>query len=399
MVLGWSAAMSVFFFFLGLLQCVIIWFLGKMGLNLNLRGRRERERADHGPGQAWPACAVIIPVSGLHAATEAALASLLTQDYPDYTLYLVTADDADPACGLIARLLAQDARVRHVVSGLATENGQKNHSQLAGVASAGDSADIYVFCDSTHVARPDFLRCLTLPIVAGEAEFTTGYHEVEPGDQGIITLAYAVSVLFMRFAQAIPAFTQPWGGAMAMSWTAYERYSVGGLWQSTVVDDCSLGALLARRKAHIRLCAGALLRTWASRHAFPVWRAWMERQILVLKFCMPGQWLGLGCFCLLMLAPPVWFLATCLCGLLGFGPDTGPFLALCWLCCLWLAIGGWRVFVAKTPDTGRWIAGFFLAVFMFAIVYLRTAFKQALVWRNITYKVGAGGVVKGITRL
>ena len=34
----------------------------------------------------------------------------------------------------------------------------------------------------------------------------------------------------MRLLQGLSAFTQPWGGAMAMTRAAFERYGVARLW-------------------------------------------------------------------------------------------------------------------------------------------------------------------------
>lgn len=390
--------MILFFFLLGLFQASVIWFLGKAGDRLAARGRAEREQARFLPPDGWPACAVIVPVAGLHADTEAALRSLAEQNYPAFRLYLVTASLDDPASGLISLLQRQYDCVEHVVAGHAEARGQKNHNLLAGIGRAGASVAIYVFCDSTHIAHEDFLRCLIGPIARHEAAFTTGYHIVEPRDQRIVTLAYAQSVLFMHFMQSMPALTQPWGGAMAMSRNAFERYHVAALWDSNVVDDCSLGALLAREGANVRLCAGATLRTFAADHAMPIWRAWLARQILFLKFCMRGEWLSLGFVCALLLLPLIWGFFACLLGVLGRGGGTAPFLALCWFCVIGWTIGSWRRFLQSSPAISRWIAAFFCACLVFPIVWLGTLGTRSLLWNNILYRVGKGGRVEGMER-
>lgn len=73
----------------------------------------------------------------------------------------------------------------------------------------------------------------------------------------------------MRYLQAMSAFTQLWGGAMAMTREAYAKYGVAQLWLENVVDDCSLTALLQVRGAKVRLCPGALLHTDAVNHPRP----------------------------------------------------------------------------------------------------------------------------------
>lgn len=390
--------MTVFFFFLGLAQCCLLWFLGRVGLTLAARAQRDRALARATPAGGWPPCALIVPVAGAHPAMEAALRSLAEQNYPDYTLYLVIATDSDPAASLVARLAREYARVAPVVAGLASGCGQKNRNQLAGVKAAGDLVEIYAFSDSTHIAETDFLRCLAGPIARNEAAFTSGYHEVEPGDQGIVSLAYALCVLFMRFMQGLPSLAQPWGGAMAMSRRAWHAAEVGALWADNVVDDCSLGAMLQKDGIPVRVCPGAILRTIAVNHPFAVWRAWLERQILFLKFCMPGQWLLLGCVCFLLLGPLVWGVWACVEGIFGEGGGTGPFLALCFFCLLAWALGSWRRFLPATPPLSRWLAAFFCASSMFGVAYMGTLFAHTILWHNIVYRVGKNGKVLGMER-
>lgn len=390
--------MTVFLFLTGLLQCVFIWFLGRTGARLAVRTSQDRELARFEPPAGWPSCALIVPVAGSHPQMEAALRSLAMQDYPYLTLCLATASSDEPAAFLVQRLQLEFANVIHVVAGRANSCGQKNHNILAAIDRIGAQADVYAFSDSTHLAAPDFLRCLVGPIARKEAAFTAGYHQVEPQDSKPVTLGYTLSVLFMRFMQAVPGLTQPWGGAMAMTRAAYTTANVAELWSKNVVDDCSLAALLKEIGIKVRLCPGALLRTIAASHQLTVWRAWLERQILFLKFCMPSQWLGLGLVGAFMAIPPAWFLWTCLRGLLGVGGGTGPFLALCWLMGLWYAIGSWRQFVKPIPDISRWLIGFFVASFMFAYVYIVTAAAKTLLWNGILYQVGPGGVVAGMER-
>lgn len=390
--------MTVFWFILGLFQCFFIWILGRCGKGLADRAVREQKLSEDIPPVGWPPCAIIVPVAGTHPNMGNALRSLAEQDYPDFLLCLVTASETDPACAIIRKLQAEYSNIAHVVAGFSHNCGQKNFNQLAGVNFVGERAPIYAFCDSTHIARPDFLRCLVGPICRGEAGFTTGYHTVEPQDQNIVSLAYALSVLFMRFMQGLPALAQPWGGAMAMSRHAWRHYNVAALWSTNVVDDCSLAALLQREGAHVRLCPGALLRTTVTSHPLTVWRAWLERQILFLKFCIPSQWLALGFFCAIMTIPPLWFLLACGRGLIGLGGGMAPFLSLSWLCALWYALANWRNFLPNPVAISRWLTAFFCASFMFAIVYISTIFNHTLIWHNVIYSVGKDGHVLRLER-
>lgn len=390
--------MSVFFFMLGIFECALLWYLGRIGQKIEDGATLEHELVKGVPAAGWPPCALIVPVAGAHPNMEAALRSLAEQDYPAFTLYLVTASGNDPACVLINRLSREYPNIEHIIAGLAEKCGQKNKNLLAGVEACQERAEIYAFCDSTHIAETDFLRCLVMPIAKNEIAFTTGYHEVEPKDQGIVSLSYALCVMFMRFMQSVPKLAEPWGGAMAMSKRAWHTAEVAQLWEDNVVDDCSLAAMLQKDGIPVRLCPGALLRTFTINHPFTVWRAWLERQILFLKFCIPVQWGLLGFISLLLFLPVAWGLWACAEGILGDGGGMAPFLALCFFCALAWALGSWRAFFPAPPPLGRWLVAFICASFMFVVVYANTLFAHTLLWQNIIYRVGKGGKVLGMER-
>lgn len=372
-------------------QCLLLWALWREGRSVVL----DLEPEGPGPaaGEPLPKVAMIIPVAGTSPLTAPALRSLLRQDYPDLLPVLVTATADDPAVALIEVLREEFPQVRHVIAGPARGCGQKNRNLLQGVAAVGDAADIYVFCDSTHEARPDFLRRLTRPVAEGESAFATGYHYVDAADDAPVTLAYQLSVLLMRLLQAVAVFTQPWGGALAISRRVFEHQGIAAYWRDKVVDDCSLAALLLRRRLAVTLCAGAVLRTPACGHRLPVWRAWMDRQILFLKFCVPGQWLLLGLFALVMIMPAVVSALGVLGGLAGLVSGRALIFGAIHLTVLAAVILGWRELLPRPTPARAWLAGFFLAVSMLFRVYLRTIPARSILWHGKVYRVGRDGRV------
>lgn len=403
------------------------------------------------PGtSAWPMhaplAAMIIPAAGAHPAMPDALRSLLRQDYPRLRTVLVTATAEEPAAALGRQLQEEFPALELVVAGYAAAHkgqgcGQKNHNTLAalayierGSAPARTNAcapvctdastaplpgappvalskaspqslpnslpDIYLFADSTHLARPDFARQLLWPIVAGEAAFTTGYHNVLAADAKPVTLGYQVSVLLMRFLQAVAVFTQPWGGAMAMTRQVFERHGIAEFWRHNVVDDCSLAGMLIKRRLHVQLCPHAMLSTTIGDHKLPVWRGWMDRQVLFLKFCVPGQWWLLGLFAALMCLPTLGSVSLLLGGATHM--VKAPWLVLvaaAHLAVLSSVVLGWRELVNGAPAPWRWLAGFGLGVGMFTFVYVQSIRATGLLWHGIWYRVGKGGRVEDMRRL
>ncbi|WP_288908626.1 glycosyltransferase family 2 protein [uncultured Desulfovibrio sp.] len=379
-------------------QCALLFILARTGEALPRRAREEAAAAAAMPDAQWPAAALIVPVAGADPRMEGALRSLLTQDYPGLAPVLVTATESEPAAELVTRLCKDFPATRHVVAGPAQGCGQKNHNLLAGVDAVGPAAEVYLFCDSTHQAAPDLARQLAGPLVRGEAAFTTGYHEVDPGDSQTATLGYAFCVMLMRLLQAMGAFTQLWGGAMGMSRAAFKKYGVRSLWSETVVDDCSLTALLQVRGAGVRLCPGALLRTEAANHPPHVWRAWMDRQVLFLKFCMPGQWLLLGLLAVMTAVPVLGAVLSLLGWLLHLGGGAGVLLTLFWLAATAGALYLWRALLPRPVSLLRWLWAYGRSVCLFARVYAASVGATGIAWRGIRYVVGRGGVVRETSR-
>ena len=386
--------MTCFLLVGGLAQCLLLLWL--------LRTGRRLDRAAHLPApwrHRWPSAALIVPAAGEHPMMEAALRSLLQQDYPGLLPIFVTATAEEPAARLVRALRKEFPVLRHVVAGSADGCGQKNHNSLAGVAAAGDAVDLLLFCDSTHLARTDFARHLAVPVADGLSDFSTGYHTVRPRDGSLVTLAYAFCVQLMRCLQGLtPSFTQPWGGAMCMRRAAFDHLGLRHFWRENVVDDCSLAGLLKARGRRVILSPGALLSTEAERHPFSVWHAWMARQILFLKFCVPRQWALLGLLPLMMILPPLLALWAVAGMALGQVSATAGLLGVALAAGLIFLLHGWHCQIGAPGSLWRWLAAFALSVAVFAETYLRTLPARGILWHGIWYRVGRGGRVLDVRR-
>jgi hypothetical protein len=187
-------------------------------------------------------------------------------------------------------LLARHPHSRHIVSGPAAGCSQKNHNILAGVGALDDSVEILVFCDSTHQARPNFLRDLIHPLVTGAASLTSGFHRIVPGDARVPTLGMLQTVLTLHLLHGFAAIALPWGGATALLRSAFHAYGIAGVLRQNVLDDFPLGQRLLRFGIRTVPVATAILDThlagqtqrwwcgcwpgpfcWRS---WPVWGAW-----------------------------------------------------------------------------------------------------------------------------
>jgi hypothetical protein len=327
---------------------------------------------------------------------EAALESLLSQPYPNYETVLITRDLEDPATPLVRALLAHHPHSRHIVSGPAAGCSQKNHNILAGVGALDDSVEILVFCDSTHQARPNFLRELIHPLVTGAASLTSGFHRIIPGDARVPTLGMLQTVLTLHLLHGFAAIALPWGGATAMLRSVFHNGGIAGVLGTNVLDDFPLGLRLLRFGIRTAPVATAILDTPLAGQTMTGWSTWLTRQMLYAKYIMPGAWLAAS-LAVWVLAGPI--LLAVLAGLGGVVGLVDPPLALISLGFLLTltAIGAWcRTLVPHPVPLGPWLLAFYANIFMACRCYIKTWHTDTIAWRGISYRVTWGGRVREI---
>lgn len=371
---------------------VLLWLLGHTHV-LGGRGSESRP-AD------MPKAALIVPMTGNAPGMRECLRSLLDQDYGNFEAWFVTADDKDPAAELARELCAQYPRARWIESGYATRSSQKNHAILAALGRVSADVAVFAFCDSSHKADRRFLGNLIAPIARGEADLAGGFHKVVPLDGAVGTIGMLVTCLALHLMQPIRLITQPWGGAMAISRKAFLEHDIETLWSTNIVDDFSLGPYLHTQKPKVVTypVASACLSTPIRGRSVAAWDAWLTRQLLYLKFCIPPGWIGATLAVFVLSAPPI--LAACLlggwalglasgCAALGAGAYLAGFLGLGLV---------FRRLSPRPVPVLAWLRGYYVTFCMLAWCFGRTFFTNTMRWRGIAYKVAWGGKVREVIR-
>ena len=362
----------------------------RSGLDNPYRGLKRLEKE--------PSAALIVPVTGDTPAVRAGLRSLLAQDYPNLRYVFCVADETDPATSVVRSLIKcrQDARL--VIAGQAEHCGQKNHNLLAGVASVGDGPEIFVFCDSTHLARPDLSRLLIAPLADGRAVISGGFHRVVPLDSGIGTLGMQDVCLALHCMQPVRAITQPWGGAMAVTRDVFEKHAVGAVWAENIVDDFSMGPHLVKHGIRCFAVADACLETPLKGVSIGQWLDWYTRQLLYLKFCTPEMWLGAIVPIWLFGAAPLMAIGGLAAWLVGLASSWWLVWGLVYLA-VYVGVGlRFRTLSPRPVGAVAWSLGF-LATFLGSVwCYVRTWTTFTMSWRGISYKVTWRGRVTQVIR-
>jgi hypothetical protein len=346
-----------------------------------------------------PPVAVMVPVTGRNDDTEAALRSLLEQDYPSLTVYLAVCGAADPARAPVLELAARYAHARFVDAPAAVRSGQKNQNLLSCLEAVAPHTAVYVFCDADHRAKPDFIRKLVHPILLGRADCCAGYRRSRLYTKEATTVAFHAINRFMLFLQSLPVFTQPWGGATAVRAAIFNTLDIAGLWRRTVVDDSSLAGLLGKKGIPVLFRPDALLESSARSVTRKNLDEWLFRQLFYPRFYTFGVWLFIG-FCL------IWFAAVCAACLhvffrAAYAADVPrlPLLgALVFACGLALFQECLRRRVAPDCRRGLWLRGLTTAIRAVYGNYLRSVSGRSMVWRGIRYILGADGRVLTVER-
>ena len=345
---------------------------------------------------AYPRAALIVPLTGNSPEMETALDSLLSQSYPNYETVLVTRDLEDPATPLVRALLSRHPQSRHIVSGPAAGCSQKNHNILAGVGALDDSVEILVFCDSTHQARPDFLRELLYPLVTGAASLTSGFHRIVPGDARVPTLGMLQTVLTLHLLHGFAFIALPWGGATAMLRSVFHDYGIAGVLGQNVLDDFPLGQRLLRFGIRTVPVATAILETHLTSQTLRGWNTWLTRQLLYLKYCLPSIWLASALVVWVLAGPILMAVLSGLGGVVGLAPPPLALISLGFLLTL-TAIGAWcRTLIPHPAPLGPWLLAFYTNIFMACWCYIQTWRPGTIAWQGISYRVTWGGRVQKI---
>lgn len=220
-----------------------------------LRTQRHLDRlpdvaADPPPG-GWPRLSVVVPCRDEAPHVEAAVRSLLSQDYPELEVVAVDDRSADGTGEILDRLAAGDRRlaVVHVASLPAGWLG-KNHACHQGAT--GSAGRWLLFTDGDVVYAPGALRravayaerhrlghLVALPRLLAHGPFERGFVAA------FATLAYAV---FRPWELRRPG-TAAFIGVGAFNLVSRDAWLAAGGHQRLrleVVDDVKLGVLLRR---------------------------------------------------------------------------------------------------------------------------------------------------------
>ncbi|MBX7187297.1 MAG: glycosyltransferase [Vicinamibacteria bacterium] len=214
-----------------------------------VRTRREVEPTN-GP---WPRAAILMTLRGADPSLGATLRSLLTQDYPQYHIYIALDRPDDPARNAVEEALLEGAgrvsvsirepnTVRCTLACAAS-------SQL--LRSLDDSCGVVVITDGDTQHDPGWLKRLVGPLADPKVGIVSGQSWFEPSEDrfaALVRSAWYAGALVVATARGYPC-----GASMAIRLSDAKRARLAERWQQAAVADGAARAAICELGLEVRI--------------------------------------------------------------------------------------------------------------------------------------------------
>jgi cellulose synthase/poly-beta-1,6-N-acetylglucosamine synthase-like glycosyltransferase len=290
--------MTLFYFFAALLLLQTLISL-RGGVRYLRYFRRELSAAPR--PDFTPHASIIVPCRGLDQHLHENLDAICAQSYPTFEIIFVVDSPNDPALEVVERVRSVQRgssgslSTRVLVSGKAKECGQKVHNLIAGVGTANERSEVFVFVDTDARPRPDWLRSLIAPLADERTGAATGYRWFIPSAE--LTSHHKLAshlraVWNASIASALGANPRSnfcWGGSTAIRRATFTELDMLKRWRGTLSDDFALTRALQNAQLPIHFVPRCLTATPED----CTWRELFEfttRQLKITRVYAPRLW-------------------------------------------------------------------------------------------------------------
>jgi len=283
--------MLLFYFFAGVAICLgVLSVRGGLRFNSYVRQELARPRVDY-----TPFVSLIAPFRGLDQGLRENFLALVNQDYPAYELIFVTGRADDPALAIVEEVRARVGMsgcvaTRLVVSGEATDSGQKVHNLMAAVRDLDDQTKVIAFVDSDARPHEQWLRSWVVPLHDQDLGAASSYRWFVP--LGFNPAGHLRAVWNASIASALGRNERKnfcWGGATAIRRETFEAHQVIERWRGSVSDDFTLTRVLHEAGLRIRFVPHCLTASFEN-CSFRELHEFTNRQIKITRVYAPHLW-------------------------------------------------------------------------------------------------------------
>ncbi len=238
-----------------------------------------------------PFASVVLPCKGLDHGLSENVHAVLTQNYPNYEVILVTATSEDPSLPLLHNLAAgcSKTKIKFVTAGLSSGRGEKVNNLIQAVAQVDGGSEVLVFTDSDSRPHSSWLRDLVAPLQQEKIGVSTGYRWFFP------SIGNFASVLRSAWNGSIATLLGnhdhnfSWGGSMAVKREIFDRVRVLEYWKHSVSDDYSLTRAIREAGLKIHYEPRCLVASHGDCNLRELLE-WSTRQIIITRVYSPKLW-------------------------------------------------------------------------------------------------------------
>ena len=349
---------------------------------------------------------LLAPCKGVDLGLAENLRPLLEQDYPNYEVVFLVESADDPACNVIRRLIVGGGRVpvRMLITGRATDTGQKVHNLIAGTDNLPAEVEILAFVDSDARPHPAWLRLLVQRLDTPGAAAATGYRWFIPAQPSLgAYIQYAINacaaVMYRADSRGLV-----WGGSWAIRRDKFDECGLHDAWRGTLSDDLVASRMLRRAKMRVEFEPACMLPSPLELN-FGQMFEFIRRQYIVGRTYSPRNWcLGFAAIVGTALAVSSGILAA------GYGLATGA--SWTWIpamfCIAWYALNVIRGYMRRAtaqiyfgdrfPSLAAacqfdiWCVP--LTALVNASAMIASATSGKITWRGNTYRIYQGGRIQ-----
>lgn len=207
----------------------------------------------HAPPPRFPKVSILVPARNEEANIERCVASLLSQDYPDFEVLVLDDESTDRTRSILESLAAGDPRLQ-VLAGRPLEPGWLGKNWACAQLAAQAEGELLYFTDADTHHQPQTLRAFTTALEGEGADLLGGFprQEVETlGEQLIVPffswVIYCFTPLALGYRLKFPALSTAVGQALLFRRAAYEGIGGHGAVRAAIVEDLALARQI---KAH-----------------------------------------------------------------------------------------------------------------------------------------------------
>ena len=252
---------------------------------------------------------VVIPVKGFDLqATPRFFDTLFAQDYRSYRVIVTFESWNDPVAEWLLEhldLTEADPTWHHpdadeglksitlVSAGVAHNEGQKVHNQIAAFRQLTPDDKVIAFADADIVFKTDWLSRLLAPINLGTHKLATTYRWLVPKRPTLANQFASVINGSIATQGGTELLTVLWGGSMALSREVFDDIDVPNLLSGSLNDDLRISKAARKAGNKIAFIRSLILPT-------PIdftWRSFFEfakRQYTQVKFFSPILYTGVN---------------------------------------------------------------------------------------------------------